>query len=661
MHLQFRHFVAAGLAFAALSAGAIEIGPEDDFEAIASQLSPGEELVLRGGTYFFDERIAVTANGTPSQPIVIRAKDGETPVLQQATDNNNVVEIISSSYLEIRGLSFTQGSHGIRLIDSDYVTIEDCHIYNTGDVGISANSGGTYTGLRILRNHIHDTAGTGEGMYLGCNNDGCRIADSLIEGNYVHDTDGPNVSQGDGIEIKEGSYNNIVRDNVVHDTNYPGILLYSTVGNGAQNIVEGNVVWNSNDNTMQIAADAIIRNNIILGNMAFQSHQSGSPSNLEFVHNTVISSGNGVEVRNVSGPVLVANNAVYAQGTAIRLISGNTGLVTVSGNVGEGGISGGNSGYTEGNGLGNDMVNADYSGAPPIDPFPTMSSALVGAGNASYATAIDFNGTSRSGTPDAGAYAYAPGGNPGWVIAEEFKGASSLPTDSDGDGVPDAEDNCPMTGNPAQTNTDGDAQGDACDGDDDNDGVADAEDPYPLGQFVDVRPDYWAFQDVEALGAAGISSGCGGGYYCPTEAVSRAQMAVFLERGMRGSGYSPPPASGNVFLDVGTQDFAAAFIEQLASDGITSGCGGNNYCPRQTVTRAQMAVFLLRARHGGGYSPPPATGVFGDVDPGYWAAAWIEQLAAEGVTSGCGGGDFCPTALVTRAQMAVFLSRTFEF
>jgi hypothetical protein len=136
-------------------------------------------------------------------------------------------------------------------------------------------------------------------------------------------------------------------------------------------------------------------------------------------------------------------------------------------------------------------------------------------------------------------------------------------------------------------------------------------------------------------------------------------MAVFLERGMNGSSYSPPGATGNVFLDVGAGDFAASFIEQLYADGITAGCGNNNYCPADEVTRAQMAVFLLRAKHGAGYSPPAATGAFNDVDLGYWAVHWIEQLAAEGITVGCGEGNYCPEDPVTRAQMAVFLVRTF--
>jgi hypothetical protein len=72
-----------------------------------------------------------------------------------------------------------------------------------------------------------------------------------------------------------------------------------------------------------------------------------------------------------------------------------------------------------------------------------------------------------------------------------------------------------------------------------------------------------------------------------------------------------------------------------------------------------MAVFLLRSKHTSSYTPPAATGVFADVNSGYWAAAWIEQLAEEGITSGCGSGNYCPTTVVTRDQMAVFLVRTF--
>jgi len=177
--------------------------------------------------------------------------------------------------------------------------------------------------------------------------------------------------------------------------------------------------------------------------------------------------------------------------------------------------------------------------------------------------------------------------------------------------------------------------------------------------FLDVPSDYWALTFINKLAEAGITSGCGSDNYCPENLVTRAQLAVFLERGMRGGDFVPPSALGNVFLDVAANDFAASFIEQLFFDGISGGCGGNNYCPTDVATRAQMAVFLLRAKYGTGYTPPPAVGLFNDADLSYWAVAWIEQLAVEGITSGCGGGRYCPDHPVTRAQMAVFLVRTF--
>jgi len=131
---------------------------------------------------------------------------------------------------------------------------------------------------------------------------------------------------------------------------------------------------------------------------------------------------------------------------------------------------------------------------------------------------------------------------------------------------------------------------------------------------------------------------------------------------MRGAAYIPPAATGLIFADVPLSYWAVNWIEKLFWDGITSGCGifPLVYCPEDPVTRAQMAIFLLRAKHGATYTPPPATGLFWDVPTTYWAANWIEQLSAEGITSGCGGGNYCPDNNVSRAEMAVFLVRTFN-
>jgi len=244
-------------------------------------------------------------------------------------------------------------------------------------------------------------------------------------------------------------------------------------------------------------------------------------------------------------------------------------------------------------------------------------------------------------------------------IQDAFPNDPTETTDTDGDDVGDNADAFPN--DPAETtDTDADGVGDNADLDDDNDGIPDNVDPYPLGRFSDVSPNHWAVTFIEKLAESGITAGCGNNNYCPSDPVTRAQMAVFLERGIHGSDYSPPAASGNVFFDVSPQSFAASFIEQFFLDGITSGCGNNNYCPKAEVTRDQMAVFLLRAKHGSGYSPPPASGIFNDIPLNHWAAHWIEQLAEEETTAGCGNGNYCPDAVVTRDQMAVFLVRTFD-
>ena len=179
--------------------------------------------------------------------------------------------------------------------------------------------------------------------------------------------------------------------------------------------------------------------------------------------------------------------------------------------------------------------------------------------------------------------------------------------------------------------------------------------------FEDVGSTYWARASIERLYRAGITSGCSAVplRYCPEAAVTRAQMSIFIERGMHGATFTPPTNVLITFTDTQTH-WARYWIQAFSADGITGGCGSGIFCPENPVSRAQMAVFLLRAKHGAAYIPPAASGtVFNDVPKTHWAAAWIEQLAVEGVTSGCGTGLFCPEAAVNRAQMAVFLVKTF--
>jgi MYXO-CTERM domain-containing protein len=423
-------------------AATIEVGPNDDVEGAINALQPGDELVLQGGMYTLTDAWHLTVTGTEQMPITIHNKDGETPHFNRpwpdpadpTSADQNIIDFDSARYVVFRGIELSGGSHGIRLIDVSFMTIEDCHIHDTGDVALSANSGGEYEGLVIRHNHIHDTNITGEGMYLGCNSNACQMFNSLIEGNYVHHTNGPTVEQGDGIEIKEGSYNNIVRDNVIHDTGYPCILTYSTVGNGPPNVLERNVMWGCGDHAIQSAADAIIRNNIILSSgvdgIAMQPHQAGSPANLVVVHNTVLHPNNdAISVSGIVGSVVIANNALYAQNANAISLGGDMSQVTVVGNVGMG--SGPGSGY-DGSGSLADFVAASFSGMPPNDVFPAAGSKLIGAGDAAQVVMDDFNGTDRGGVADVGAYKFDPNGNPGWTIAAGFK--DEVPSSTGGAG-----------------------------------------------------------------------------------------------------------------------------------------------------------------------------------------------------------------------------------
>jgi hypothetical protein len=73
-----------------------------------------------------------------------------------------------------------------------------------------------------------------------------------------------------------------------------------------------------------------------------------------------------------------------------------------------------------------------------------------------------------------------------------------------------------------------------------------------------------------------------------------------------------------------------------------------------------MAVLVLKTLHGAAFAPPPATGtVFGDVPIGAFAADWIEELFHEGISAGCGGGNFCPDAPLSRAQASALIVHAF--
>jgi len=191
--------------------------------------------------------------------------------------------------------------------------------------------------------------------------------------------------------------------------------------------------------------------------------------------------------------------------------------------------------------------------------------------------------------------------------------------------------------------------------------------------FADSTPTDWHWKWVEGLYSKRITGGCDINpfRYCPDRVVTRAEMAVFILKAQNEDtpGYAPDPAQTGIFADVPVagKEWMQAWIEEFYEQGITGGCDVNpfRYCPERQVTRAEMSVFILRAVHGAGYTPPAATGIFADVPvPGKeWMQPWVEQFYREGITGGCNTDPlrFCPERQVTRAEMAAFIDRAFGF
>ena len=394
------------LTVTSLAAKTITLTPDnEEWLAVFNgpSLQPGDEIVLTEGTYSVPRRLQITQRGTADKPITIRGAEGAKVIIKRPDAKQNTLNLAGCQHLIVRDLEITGGDAAIRIGKErdhlpKFITLENLHIHHIGGVAITANyPGEVYESLTFRHNHIHHTGGHGEAFYLGSNSnpDGSTngyIFNSLISNNYIHDLKGGTVSQGDGIELKDGSYNNIVCDNVIHDTNYPGIIVYDTDGK-APNIIERNVIWNTGDHGIQAAADAIIRNNIIFNTKGdgihSRNHQSALVGNLTIVHNTILSESSIriLAPETFSGKVIVANNAL----TSEPRIPTHPEITQASNLTG---------------------IN---------DQFPKPGSPCLDAANPAHLTKFDFNKTARGESKDVGAYQRAPTGNPGWKISNDFK------------------------------------------------------------------------------------------------------------------------------------------------------------------------------------------------------------------------------------------------
>ncbi|MGQ0849313.1 MAG: DUF3048 domain-containing protein [Actinomycetota bacterium] len=158
---------------------------------------------------------------------------------------------------------------------------------------------------------------------------------------------------------------------------------------------------------------------------------------------------------------------------------------------------------------------------------------------------------------------------------------------------------------------------------------------------------------IEALFADGITHGCGPSTFCPDQSVTRGQMAVFIGRAL---GMEPSTAP-TAFPDIPAEAYFTGYVATLHDRGIIAGYPDGTYRPAQAVTRAEMAALLARALQ---LKPAAPGATFSDVAVGDWYAPSVEAIRAEGITVGCAADRFCPQHPVLRQQMALFLVRAFH-
>jgi hypothetical protein len=157
---------------------------------------------------------------------------------------------------------------------------------------------------------------------------------------------------------------------------------------------------------------------------------------------------------------------------------------------------------------------------------------------------------------------------------------------------------------------------------------------------------------IEAIAARGITNGCDSDHFCPRQPLTRAEASVLVDRALT---LEPTTFSG--FPDIDGEEWYAEAVTRLAGHGILQGHNDGTFRPSEPLSRAQMAQLLVRALDG--VEAVEATSRFIDVPGDAPYASSVEGLATSSVTMGCSRqpARFCPSTDVTRAEMALFLTR----
>ncbi|MDP2308976.1 MAG: right-handed parallel beta-helix repeat-containing protein [Pseudomonadota bacterium] len=411
-------------------AASVQLSPGDDVATRTAALQPGDEVVFSAGTYSLAGPVTWAGLGTASAPIVIRG-DGDVVLELQA--GWVVVYMTASTFVEIRNLTFrggagnSEGYTGLYIDNSSDITIEDVEV---GPVsGTALVLSGNNARIHVSRAHLHDTT-DGNGVYAGCSDASCWTEDSTFSNLWIHDIGG----ESNGFELEPGCQGVTLADSVVYRATAWGIVTDSAEY-GERNTVEGNAVWETTSGGIYSRGSALIRNNLVFNSagvgMRLSDGDRGTAQDTVVSFNTIAdTTGSAVEIHDWAGYTgMVFANNVIANPTGRALYFNEVGYddaTLLTHNVVTGLVDG---------------LSDTYAGAPdPVwdgggyhdfvdvegwDFYPIGGASMVDAADpaaATYVPELDFNGAPRDGEkPDAGAYEWDGGSNPGWALQEGFK------------------------------------------------------------------------------------------------------------------------------------------------------------------------------------------------------------------------------------------------
>lgn len=428
-------------------------------------------------TYTTTSRNGFVLKGDPTNPIIVQGAPGESITIAMNA-NQNVVEIIGQYFifqnLRLTATANAPGAIGLRLQgNTSHAIIRNVVVFNVPETAFTANAyGNRYVNVTFDRCEAYNTGGTGECFYVGCQGKSasdvaCEFINGALINSYCHDTCKPNActggSLGSGYQVKGwGSYGNLVRNNVCARVSSVCVLLYDDWDLGV-NIVENNWIYGSvTDAGIQVAAGAIIRNNVIYGNSKGINVQRNTVNlqagklnrNIVIVGNTIVNNkGTGVALPTFSptaGTRIVNNVVIEDTGNAF------TGQAQT-------GVTWLNNGYRGGSPLtGVEAVGVRLVGTASTefqDPagfnfHPKAGSALLAVGaalNLNNDVDYDFSCTKRSAIPSIGAYESSTGA----ALSLGFQascGNAPTPVPA-GSPTPAAGSPTPAAGSPTTTNS----------------------------------------------------------------------------------------------------------------------------------------------------------------------------------------------------------------